>query len=171
MLDAALTYDGSVGAIDTLSMPHLAGETVEVVGDGIWLGSFDVGGDGSIPLGQEVTTAVAGKPFEAWGTLLPFEGGGDNGPAQGKMKRISRVALRLQDSLGVAVFDQTGRETDIEGTFPGTDLTEAIPLITRDVPIDLVSDWDRPGQLGWRRKAPFPSRVMALMAIGETSQR
>lgn len=171
LLDAALTYDGSEGPISTLTMAHLAGQTVELVADGLWYGAVPVSAGGTITLAEPVTRAIAGLPYQAECRLLPFEGGGDNGPAQGKMKRISKFGLRLQDADGLALFDQSGREHAIENVRPGQDLTLPYPPITDDVLMQVVGTWDRAGEVGWRRKAPLPGRVLAVLLEGETSQK
>jgi hypothetical protein len=174
MLDGALTYDGA--AEDTFILPHLPGATVEVVADGLWLGSKALDGDGTLTLGTPAQKVVAGLPYDGVLGILPLEAGGDNGPAQGKMKRVSRVILRLQGALGlqVVMYEPDGTKRvlcAIENTFPVTDLTAAIPEITRDVPADIIGQWDRAGQLAIERVAPFRSTVQALMYVAETSER
>lgn len=170
MSDAGLTYSGE--PIDELFVPHLAGETVEVVGDGQWLGSFTAEEEtGRIELDEGVSSACAGLPFEAYLTLVPQEAGGDNGPAQAKMQRTGRVALRVQESLGLSVECQGKRVTEIGNVYPGTDLTEAISAITDDVELDIVGAWTRASQLTVRRVAPLPSTILGLMQTTEVSQR
>ena len=170
MSDAGLTYSGD--PIDELFLPHLAGEEVEVVGDGQWLGTFTAeAGTGRIPLDEAVSSASAGLPFDAYFTLVPQEAGGDNGPAQGKMQRTGRVVLRVQESLGLSVECQGRRVTEIGNVYPDTDLTEAIAAITDDVELDLVGAWTRASQLRIRRVAPLASTVLGLMQLTEVSQR
>lgn len=170
MSDAGLTYAGD--PIAELFLPHLAGEEVEVVGDGLWLGRFTAEADtGRIGLPAPVATASAGLPFDAYFVLVPQEAGGDNGPAQAKMQRTGRVALRVQESLGLAVECQGRRVTEIGNVYPGTDLAQAIPAITNDVLLDIVGAWTRASQLTVRRMAPLPSTVLAVMQLTEVSQR
>jgi hypothetical protein len=170
MLDAALTYSGA--AEDTFAMPHLAGESVDVVGDGVWLGSFAVAGDGALVLDAPVESAVAGLTFPAYLVPLPPEAGGDNGPAQMKMKRSSRIGLRVQNTLGLRVTCPGGVVTDIGNTTPATDLVSPVPPITRDVLLDPVGTWDRAGQLRIDRVAPFPATILALVEPAlDVSQR
>lgn len=169
MCDAALTYAGA--SIDTISLPHLANAMVEVVGDGAWLGTFQADGYGTVTLPRSVRKAMAGLAFPAYIDLLPPEAGGDNGPAQGRMKRGSRLGLRLQNSLGLQIIGPSGHKTDVENTYPTTDLTAAIPPITRDEFLDIVGTWDRAGQVRIARVAPFPSTLLAAFTPIETSQR
>lgn len=170
MSDAGLTYTGT--PINELFVPHLAGETVEVVGDRQWLGTFTAEpGSGRIVLDEPVSTAAVGLPFPAHMVLVPQEAGGDNGPAQGKMQRTSRITLRVQESLGFSVECQGRRVTEIGNVYPGTDLAEAIPALTEDVPLDIVGAWTRASQLTIRRTAPLPSTILALMQLTEVSQR
>lgn len=153
-------------------MPHLAGESVEVVGDGQWLGSYTAEAEtGRIALDEAVATASAGLAFDAYMVLVPQEAGGDNGPAQGKAQRTGRAMLRVQESLGLSVECQGNRVTEIGNVDPGTILDEAIPAMTEDVPLDIVGAWTRKSQLTVRRVAPLPSTLLALMQTTDVSQR
>ncbi len=175
MSDAGLTYDDPENPISTISMPHLAGETVEVqVADesgGTWLGSvtLDDAGDGA--LGASYGKVAAGLPFPAFFTMLSPEAGGDNGPAQGKMGRINRLTMRVQESIGFAITDQAGMLTAVGNITPGTDLIDAIPALSQDVPIDIVGTWDRTRQVTFTRIAPLPQTVLAMMGEMEVSGR
>lgn len=170
MLDSAVTYTGAQTSAFTI--PHLAGESVDVVADGAWMGTYAVGNDGSLDLSPFApATLVAGFAYDAYFTVLPIEAGGDSGPAQGKMKRPSRVTLRLQDSLGLQV-ERLGRVmASIGNGYPEDDLEAAVDLFTGDMVLDIVGGWDRDGQFTVRRVAPFPARVLAHTNIIETSQR
>lgn len=170
MSDAALRYDGPPESV--FQMTHLAGQTVEVVGNGAWLGEFMVADNGTLDLGSwQVSTAMAGLPFPAYFTVLPIEAGGDTGPAQGKMKRPSRVTLRLQDAMALQVERGGAVVQKILGHNPGDALDAALEPISDDVVLDIVGGWDRDGQFTVRRTAPLPSRVLAHTATVETSQR
>lgn len=172
MLDAALTYSGAAASV--LTAPHLAGKTVEVVGDGIWLGEFEADGSGDVDISATdlaVTEAVLGLAFDAYMVPLPPEAGGDLGPAQGRMKRVSRVTVRVQHSLGLKITCQGGQATMLGQTTPGTDLTAALPLVSKDIPVDVVGAWDRAGQFRIDRVGPFPQTVLGWMYQMEVSPR
>ncbi|MEC8178786.1 MAG: hypothetical protein VX072_03895, partial [Pseudomonadota bacterium] len=174
MSDAGLIHDAPANPTDTISLPHLAGETVEVqVADesgGKWLGSVELDANGDAALDRSYGKIAAGLPFPAYFTLLSPEAGGDNGPAQAKMGRMSRVTLRVQESLGFSVTCQGGRVTEIGNVKPGMDLEDAIPAITRDVPLDIVGAWDRTRQITITRTAPLPQTVLAHMVLMEVSE-
>lgn len=170
MLDAALTYTGAATSVFT--MPHLPGASVDVVGDGAWLGSYTVAGDGTLDVSPFApTSAVAGLSFPAFFTVLPIEAGGDSGPAQSKMKRPSRVTLRVQNSLGLQVERGGAIIESIGNSYVGEVLDTAITPITKDVVLDIVGGWDRDGQFTVRRVSPFAATVLAHTAIVEASQR
>lgn len=174
MLDAALLYDGAAASI--FAVPHLPNTTVEVVANGIWLGEYETDADGEFDISPfEAETAMAGLPFPAYFTVLPIEAGGDSGPAQMKMKRPSRVTLRVQNALGLQVEREVSGETKVLakvlGLMPGDNLESAITPVTADVALDIVGGWDRNGQFTVRRAAPYMSTVVAHTAIVESSQR
>lgn len=172
MFDAALTYNDPNNPISELSMPHLAGETVEVVANGAWLGEYTVAGDGTIDLGTvEAGTAVAGYAYPAYVVLLPWEAGGDNGPAQFKTKRPSRLSLRLEESLGLRVTCNGNVQSDIGNLQVGDLLDGAIEPISGDLQIDIIGTWDSRGELRIERYAPFPGAILGHAAVLEVSQR
>lgn len=175
MSDAGLTYDDPENPISTISMPHLAGQTVEVqVADdngGMWLGNVELDTEGAGELGASYGKIAAGLSFPAHFTLLTPEAGGDNGPAQGKMGRISRLTLRVQESLGFSVVDQSGRLTEVGNVTPATDLTTAIPALSKDVLIDIVGAWDRTRNITIKRDAPLPQTMLATIVLAEVSER
>ncbi len=169
MCDAALTYDGA--PISTITLPHLPGKTVEVVADGKWLGSFELDGAGAVTLPSAASRIMAGFTFPAYWESLPFEGGGDAGPAQMKMGRTGRVFLRLQESIGLKITVDGKATRDIENQL-GNSLTDAsLPFMTRDVVLDMVGAHNRSNIIRVDRLAPKQSTILALGQITEKAQR
>jgi hypothetical protein len=172
MLDGALTYDNPGSPISTITLAHLKGETVEVVADGAWLGEFTADAvTGDVVLDEAAGQIVSGKAFDARMTYHSIEAGGDNGPAQGKMRRTHREKLRVQDTLGLAVQLPNGETQSIGNLFEGDDLDAAITPFTGDIVEDVVGHWERDGELTVLRELPFPATVLARMPTVEVSQR
>ena len=63
--------------------------------------------NGSINI-DDAFIAVVGLPYTSYITTMPMEAGSQNGTAVGKRKRISEMAIRVWNSLGVKV----GRDLD-----------------------------------------------------------
>ena len=98
-LDSHLTYSGS--ATTTLSgLAHLEGQTVSILADGS-THADKVVSSGSISLDRSTSKAVVGLAYDSVLQTMRIEGGAAEGTAQGKTKRISKVVLRLFETVGV----------------------------------------------------------------------
>ena len=92
---------------DSLSeLDHLNGREVQIYADGQEQAKKTVVG-GSIEI-DDAFIAVVGLPYTSYITTMPMEAGSQNGTAVGKRKRISEMAIRVWNSLGVKV----GRDLD-----------------------------------------------------------
>jgi hypothetical protein len=120
-LDSHLTYSGS--ATTTLSgLDHLEGQTVSILADGATHPNKVVS-SGSITLDRQTEKAVVGLSYDSVLQTMRIEGGAAEGTSQGKTKRISKVVLRLFETVGVKVG-------------PSLDNLEAIPFRTSSDPMD-----------------------------------
>jgi hypothetical protein len=163
MCDAALSYDGPPATI--LNAVHLAGQTVDVVGDGAALGSFVVAANGDISLPHAVSKAMAGFPFPARWRSLPVEAGGDDGPAMFKQGQTKKLALRVQNSRGlrVQVDNEVNTAIDIENQFTDSPPDEALPFMTQDIVLDMVGAYDRQNIIQIDRMTPQQTTILAIM--------
>jgi hypothetical protein len=100
-LDSHLSYSGS--ATTTLSgLSHLEGQTVSMLADGSVHANKTVS-SGAITLDRSVTKACVGLSYDSILQTMRIEGGAAEGTSQGKTKRISKVVLRLFETVGVKV--------------------------------------------------------------------
>ena len=86
---------------------HLENQTVQVFADGFEQNEKRVV-SGAIDLDKPSFRVVVGLPYQSYITTMPMEAGSQNGTAVGKRKRISEMAIRVWNSLGVKV----GRDLD-----------------------------------------------------------
>ncbi len=102
-VDSSVSYYGAPASL--FQVPHLEGEQVRVLVDGLDVGLQTVSGG-------QVTTATAGSavtiglPYAQRVTPMRLEAGASDGTAQGKNKRVKTVVVRV---------DQTGRGLFLEG--------------------------------------------------------
>lgn len=169
MADAALRYTGA--PVTQVAAPHLAGQDVDVVADGAWLGRMTADAEGWVSLGRSARDVMMGLPFDAYVDLLPIEAGGDSGPAQGKMKRNGRLLVRVHQSLGLRLIVQQSAARNLENQMGNSPMDSALPLVTEDIINDMVGTWDRAGQVRLERIAPKQCTVLAIGVTTETAQR
>lgn len=157
---SALTYSGS--STSTLSgLDHLEGETVGVKTGGAAHPDRVVTG-GEIELQAAATKAVVGLPMEYKGVLMPIEAGGSQGTAQGKVKRIDKVNVRLLNTLG-GLFGASLTNTDpLQYRLAGTDMDAPPPLYTGDIEATFRGDSSRAATVAFTGSDGFPFTLIAL---------
>lgn len=161
-VDSGLTYTGSATNVIT-GLDHLEGEEVAVWADGAVRPNATVTA-GSITLGStdqtKASVAQIGLPYRALIETLDPEVGGDNGTAQGRIKRISHVTIRFIDTLGCLIGpdedsldDFYFRESDdpqdnSPPLYNGFKKTEFEGDLTEEANVVLVSDDPSPWTIG-----------------------
>lgn len=167
-VDAGLSHDGD--PISSGSVPHLAGRTCHVLADGKPYPDIVVAADGGWEIGYEASVIHLGLGFEARLKTLRSDFGQDEGTAQGKLKHIPGLILRLNESQGLRVAVQ-GLDPYPIDTGTAADLMDtAIPLFTGDYAFNPIGGWDRDGQLTIERFQPTAAEIAAIipnMEVGE----
>lgn len=166
ILDNALIFEGT--AIATITAPHLANLSVTALVDGVPMPlSLDGSGEADLPMvGDQV---IVGLDFPATLTLMTIEAGGDSGPAQMKMGKISRVGLRLLDGRGLTVTAQ-GQSHALEQLITDTVMDREVAALVDDHWLQMVGTWDRKRELSITRTLPYPNTILAIMMDVDVQQ-
>jgi hypothetical protein len=160
---------------DTISgVDHLEGETIQVVVDGGTHPDVTVE-DGRITLEAQHSVIHLGYHYRGILKTLNVEGGGINGDSQAKLKRITELAVRFQDTLGASVG------TDIYNMEPvlyasTEQLTGRPPLPSNSIKkIPINDEWigDDPDDIMTQvvvvQDYPLPCTVQLIEAFMETT--
>ena len=167
-LDSHLSYSGA--STTTLSgLSHLEGQTVSVLADGSVHADKTVT-SGSITLDRAVTKACVGLPYNSVLQTMRIEGGAAEGTSQGKTKRISKVVLRLFETVGVKVGPSL---TDLE-TVPfrttSSNLSSPVDtLLAGDREIEFRDDYNSDGFIFVKQDQPLPCSILAIYPTLVTS--
>tara|TARA_B100001057_G_scaffold500027_1_gene613044 strand:- start:208 stop:1977 length:1770 start_codon:yes stop_codon:yes gene_type:complete len=167
-LDSHLTYDGS--ATTTLSgLSHLEGQSVSILADGS-AHTNKVVNSGSITLDRSVTKAVVGLSYDSVLQTMRIEGGAAEGTSQGKTKRISKVVLRLFETVGVKVGPSlTNLETIPFRTTSSPMGTPVSTFLAGDKEIEFNDDFNSDGFIFVKQDQPLPCSVLAIYPTLVTS--
>lgn len=163
-MDCAVVVDNGSGQTNFTGLGHLEGRTVEVVADGIDIGTFTVSGS-QITIPRASYRTMIGLPFATPPTvqlLTPETGTPENSSANNQM-RMGQVAVELYKTLGCAVIDKEGRQQLLPFTSFGPGLLDvAIPLFTGSK-LANVNGWER-GRCELTITQPF-SMPFHLLAV------
>jgi hypothetical protein len=163
-------FEANVTGQTVTGLHHLAGEKIHCLVDGYPVKGVLVSTDGSIDLGVNGVAeakVVGGIPLSRYGLTSRIEAGAADGTAQGKMKRIDRVVVRLWQSLGGKigrVHPETGVvEADPVVTRKIADALELPELFSGDVELSgFPSGYDFDGRVWFGSEEPLPFNVVSI---------
>ena len=162
-LDSHLSYSGV--AVSSLSgLDHLEGETVSILADGA-THSTKIVSSGAVSLDRASRKVVIGLPYNSVLQTMRIEAGAGQteGTAQGKIKRISKVILRLFETVGAKV----GPTLDSLETVPFRTTSSAMDLpvstfLAGDKEVEFTDDYNTDGFIVVKQDQPLPLTVLAL---------
>ncbi len=164
MTDLAKVFDGPEAS--SFAWPLLAGQTVDLVADGRFYLEKELDGGGGTTLEVPAQKVVIGLRFPAALEMLPFEAGGDNGPAIGKSARISRAWVLMEHSRGMQLGGP-GQVQPLEQQ--EQDLTWDSESGFRT--IEAATGHSRHARLRLERIAPAQGTVLAIGGTPEVQQK
>ena len=167
-LDSHLSYSGS--STTTLSgLSHLEGQTVSVLADGS-VHADKVVSSGAITLDRAVTSACVGLNYDSVLQTMRIEGGAAEGTSQGKTKRISKVVLRLFETVGVKVGPTLNDLETVPFRTTSSNLSAPVDtLLAGDREIEFRDDYNSDGFIFIKQDQPLPCSVLAIYPTLVTS--
>jgi hypothetical protein len=148
------TWGISTDVVSGLS--HLNGREVQIYADGKEQAKKTVL-DGSIEI-DDAFLAVVGLPYTSYITTMPMEAGSQNGTAVGKRKRISEMAIRVWNSLGVKV----GRDLD---NLYDTIYEQQEPFTGVIPNIKYNQGWVWDANITVEQSHPYPMNILSIAPI------
>lgn len=166
-VDSGLTYEG-VPADVISGLDHLEGEVVQVLTDGATHPDRTVSG-GSITLQLEASVVHAGLEADALLTTMRIEAGAEQGTAQGRIKRVTKVVLRLLDTLG-GRYGKDGNTTDEILYRSSADPMDAPPPPYTGDTTELYwpNGYETEGRMTIVQNQPLPMTLVAVFPIVST---
>jgi hypothetical protein len=159
-VDSGLTYD-STPATTITGLDHLEGETVKVLADGSAHPDCVVS-SGEITLSRSASVVHAGLGYNSNGQTLRIEAGAADGTAQGKTKRIHRVAFRFHETVGAKIGPDADSLDELTFRQPSDPMDEAVPLFSGDKSENWSGDYDTKGQIYFRQDQPLPFTLLGI---------
>jgi hypothetical protein len=161
-VDSGLTYNGTATSTVT-GLDHLEGQTVKIVADGSVRPDEVVSGGSVTFEGGDATTVHVGLGYTAILKILPLEAATPNGTAQGKIKRIDELIIRLLDTVGFLHGPDEANLDQESFRDVGDPMDEPVELFSGDRKVPLDTDYDTTGQYVIVQNQPYPCKILALM--------
>ena len=159
-VDSGLTYSGS--AATTISgLDHLEGESVSILADGATHPNKTVS-SGSVTLDRSTTKAHIGLGFNSTLQTMRVDAGGTEGTAQGKIKRIHDVTLRLFRTVGIQVGSSESEVDRIPFRSSADAMGSALSMFTGDKELEFRGGFDNDGFIVVKQNQPLPTTVLAI---------
>lgn len=160
-LDCYVEFKSS-NAIDSINIPHLSGQTVQVVIDDNQQQDVVVPDDGLLQLNVSGSHIKIGLPFTSKIRVPSVEMQMQDGTLQGRVATVSRVVLRMYKSFGGKVGHTFDRMDDI--TLPPNELfTGDKPVILPKMGINYSTDTS----ICIKHSDPFPFNLLSITRIVE----
>jgi hypothetical protein len=168
-VDSGLTYDGSP-ATTISGLGHLEGEEVAILADGAAHPRRTVA-SGSITLQRASSVVQVGLPCPALLQTMRPDAGAEDGTAQGKTKRITKMVIRFLATLGAKSGPAENALDEIQFRSGSDPMDQAPPLFTGDKLIEWPGGYDFDGYIFVKQEQPLPMTVVALMPQLVTQDR
>jgi hypothetical protein len=167
-LDSHLIYSGAAtSSISGLS--HLEGQTVSILADGA-THADKVVSSGAISLDRSATKVTVGLNYNSVLQTMRIEGGAAEGTSQGKTKRISKVVLRLFETVGVKVGPSLTQLETIPFRTTSSLLSQPVDtFLAGDKEIEFRDDYNSDGFIFIKQDQPLPCSVLAIYPTVVTS--
>ena len=129
-----------------ITVPHLAGNTVDVICDGKFVGKYKADEEGLIVFSKPLTGKVEiGLPFRSY-VQSNFLEVAQMGSGVGKLKRLASMVVRVLDTPEVTINGETQK-----GTGKGVE----------DIHFYGIGDWDEKPTWEFTQNTPYKFNVLA----------
>jgi hypothetical protein len=166
-VDSGLVYSGAPADVIS-NLYHLEGREVTILADGAVHPTRTISG-GSITLNDDYSKVSVGLPYVATLKTNRIEAGGTIGTAQGRIKRISKVIIRLLDTLGIKVGPSVDKLETINFRKGSDPMDAPPPIFTGDKEVNWRGGYETDGSIMIISDQPLPATVVAIMPEMETS--
>lgn len=140
---------------------HLEGQAVVALGNGYVERNLTVS-NGGITLQNKASRVHVGLPYTSEMQTLRIDGGNVTDSIQGKNKKISRLSIRFERSLGGWYGPDLDHMREIKYGLPAQ-YGQPPDWITGDKDLTMSPSWNKDGQIVVQQRDPLPMTLLALI--------
>ena len=123
---------------------------------------------GAVALDVAATVAKVGLPYTSSLQTMRLEAGALNGTAQGKIKRIDEVTVRLYRTVNALVGSNSTDVDRIAFRSAADAMDRPIPLFSGDKEIEMPSGYDQDAYVLVQQDLPLPMTIISIIARAQT---
>lgn len=153
-------------SLSETGLTWLAGTTVALVGDGVYLGTATVSGAGAVTLPSSPANLIVGLPYTSRVRPTRVEAGSAIGSAQGAIKRHDRVVARFYRTAACSYGSSSSSTKVIDFRPASVALDSPIPLFTGDKKLDWPGDYDENPDVVFQTSDPLPMTIVSIITQG-----
>lgn len=168
LLDAAVRRVEATPFTTLSGTGHLPGQAALIL-DGAYQGLVNVGGASSITLPRPAREAQLGLFFQPRVRTMPLEPRDPTGAMIGRRSRISRLAVRVDQTGAFNVQGQPMVQRRVGGP-PAAPLDSAPPIVTGDVELRGLVGWRQRHTVEISQPVPGPLEVLAIATRLEVAE-
>jgi len=149
-------------------LSHLVGETVVAQVDGSIPSTetYTVQAGGLLTLSAKAAVVHCGLPYKGTIQLMKLSDGSPRGTGQMQIRRIHKIALRLDRTQGLSI----GRaEGDVDDVIYDVDGEASTDLYTGDIRKTFKTTWNRNDELIIQQDKPLPADILCIIIESEVS--
>ena len=140
---------------------HLEGQAVVALGNGYVERNLTVS-DGGITLQNKASRVHIGLPYTSEMQTLRIDNGNVLDTIQGRNKKISRLSIRFEQSLGGWYGPDLDHMREIKYGLPAQ-YGQTPDWITGDKDLTMSPSWNKDGQIVVQQRDPLPMTLLALI--------
>lgn len=145
------------------------GETLQVYGDGNYIGEFTVNGSGNIVTTTAYTYLSAGYQYTSRLKTLPIEIGQQvPGSPQGIIKRVDEAIIKFYLTRGAKYGHSTDKMYTIDFKDPTANMNAQPTLFTGLKRVHMPTDYARECQIIIEQDKPWPCNILGIISSGIT---
>lgn len=166
-VDGGVSFDLAAGT-GTVSVPHLAGQVVDALINGVVAKDLTVASGGLLTLPPAAVPnapfkVVVGLPYTAIATTMRPELRDGKGSTAGLRQRVVNVITRVLETLGLSITAPGGTPEELVLRAANQPMDQQVPLFSGNAGGLVDAEFDREGRATWISDKPLPA-VITLVA-------
>lgn len=161
-MDSSVTYNGA--PVTTVAVyDHLIGQSVVILADGKVKPAQIVPANGKITLTEAASIITIGLSYTPKVRTVNFEPGNPKGTSQGKIGRVSAVAIRFYQTLGGFAGYDADYMDEINFSPDGVTMNQSPAIFTGDRKIPFPKGHASELWVQYEQRQPLPVTILSMM--------